>query len=61
FVIFALLLERLVFEPLSRRVFRWRPEVGEVAEAELTGGTVEEAPLALSVAVAAGTKTSEEE
>lgn len=28
FVIFALLLERLVFQRLSNRVFRWRPEAG---------------------------------
>lgn len=28
FVIFAVILERLVFQRLSRRVFRWRPEIG---------------------------------
>lgn len=34
FVIFALALERLVFEPASRRVFRWRPsaDAGEIVE-----------------------------
>jgi NitT/TauT family transport system permease protein len=31
FVIFALILERLVFQRLARRVFRWRPEIGAVA------------------------------
>lgn len=31
FVIFALLLERLVFQRLARRVFRWRPEIGAAA------------------------------
>ncbi len=30
FVLFALLLERLVFQRLSRRVFRWRPEIVSV-------------------------------
>ncbi|HEX7099068.1 MAG TPA: ABC transporter permease [Acidimicrobiia bacterium] len=28
FVIFALILERLVFQRFARRVFRWRPEIG---------------------------------
>jgi NitT/TauT family transport system permease protein len=28
FVIFALILERLVFEPLAKRAFKWRPQVG---------------------------------
>ena len=27
FVIFAILFERLVFEPISRRAFRWRPQL----------------------------------
>ena len=27
FVIFAILFERLVFEPISRRAFRWRPQI----------------------------------
>jgi len=38
FVIFALLTERLVLEPLSRRVFRWRPSLDtpEVVEQAFT-------------------------
>lgn len=31
FVIFALIIEKFVFEKASRRVFRWRPEVSGVA------------------------------
>jgi NitT/TauT family transport system permease protein len=27
FILFALFLERFVFQKLSRRVFRWRPEI----------------------------------
>ncbi len=30
FIIFALFLERVVFERLERRVFRWRPQIGGV-------------------------------
>lgn len=38
FVIFALILERLVFEPLATRAFKWRPQLG-------VGNFVEEAAL----------------
>lgn len=38
FVIFAVLLERLVFQRLARRVFRWRPEIGATA-------TIPETPI----------------
>lgn len=34
FIIFALLLERFVFERWSRRVFKWRPEAGGVEAVE---------------------------
>ena len=37
FMIFALLAERLVFKKLYKRVFRWRPAVGEQAPAEMEG------------------------
>jgi len=37
FVIFAILFERLVFEPISRRAFRWRPQLQtEVVEEAFT-------------------------
>jgi NitT/TauT family transport system permease protein len=30
FIIFALLLEKVVFDPISRRAFKWRPQVGSL-------------------------------
>jgi ABC-type nitrate/sulfonate/bicarbonate transport system permease component len=36
FVIFALVLERLIFEPLSRRAFKWRPQAGGIDVVEET-------------------------
>ena len=61
FVIFALLIERLVFQRLSRRVFRWRPEVERVAEPELLAITEEAAPASsLTAARVGGPPESEE-
>ncbi len=51
FVIFAILLEKLVFERMSRRVFRWRPDasgrevVEQAFEAPGMGGTMGTATL----------------
>lgn len=62
FVAFALLLERLVFQRLSRRVFRWRPEVGEIPETDMLAGVPDDQSAAkpLSVAVV-GAKTDPQE
>jgi NitT/TauT family transport system permease protein len=36
FVIFAIVFERLVFDTIAKRVFRWRPAIGGVDVAEQT-------------------------
>lgn len=45
FVIFAMLIEKLVFEPASRRAFKWRPSAGviEIPEEEMGAEMVTEA------------------
>jgi NitT/TauT family transport system permease protein len=30
FVFFALIIEKLVFEPLANRAFKWRPQIGKI-------------------------------
>lgn len=62
FVLFALLLERLVFQRLSRRVFRWRPEVEQIPETDLLAGVAEEPAVGrpLSVATVGGASEPEE-
>ena len=59
FVLFALLLERLVFQRLSRRVFRWRPETEQVPETDLLAGIVDEQALAPALSGAAVGGSSE--
>lgn len=60
FVIFALLLERLVFQRLSRRVFRWRPETELVPETELLAGIAEEPVPATALSAVGGRSESQE-
>jgi NitT/TauT family transport system permease protein len=40
FIIFALALEKLVFDPLANRAFKWRPKIDAVAMAEGDFGAV---------------------
>lgn len=47
FILFALLLERVIFQRLSRRVFRWRPEVAmKAARRSAAAGVVASETLA---------------
>ena len=43
FILFALALEKLVFDPLARRAFKWRPQIGayELAEGDFGGVAAE--------------------
>lgn len=61
FVLFALLIERMVFQRLSRRVFRWRPEIEQVPETDLLAGITEEQVTRRPLGVAAVGGPSEPE
>lgn len=44
FIIFAMALEKLVFDPLARRAFKWRPslDMAEVPEEDMASATVDQ-------------------